>query len=118
MTRTYKTMTLLGLAALAAGLLGAAQPATAAGLTHPAAFTRATIADHDDYRVSGDRDNRRNFQREQQNRRDQILRRQEEFRREQEIRRAELRRQQERRHDDRRDFRRDDRHTDDSRDNR
>ena len=108
MTVTHKTMT-FGLAALAAGLLGAAQPATAAGLTHVAAFTRtAVIADHDDWN-NGDRDTRRDFQRQQDFRRDQILRRQEEFRREQEIRReeirrAELRREQDRRHDDRRDF--------------
>ncbi len=121
MTTQTKILTILGLAALAAGLLGTAQPATAAGLTHPAAFTRtAAIADHDDWNNrdwnNGDRDNRRDFQRERQIRRDQILRRQEEFRREQEIRREEERRREEfRRHDDRRDFRGNDR---DFRDNR
>ena len=120
MTTQTKTLTILGLAALAAGLFGTAQPATAAGLTHPAAFTRtAVIADHGDW-TNDDRDNRRDFQREQDFRRDQILRRQEEFRREQEIRREEirreeLRREQDRRHDDRRDFQGDGR---DFRDNR
>ena len=115
MTVTHKTMTLFGLAALAAGLLGTARPATAAGLTHaPAAFTRAAVADHDDWnngdRDNGNRDNRRDFQRQQDFRRDQILRRQEEFRREQEIRRQEERRREEfRRHDDRRDFQGDNR---------
>ena len=116
MTTQTKTLTILGLAALAAGLFGAAQPATAAGLTHPAAFTRtAAVADHDDWN-NGDRDNRRDFQREQDFRRDQILRRQEEFRREQEIRREEERRREEfRRHEERRDFHNGDR---DFRDNR
>lgn len=103
MTTQIKTLTVLGLAALAAGFFGTAQPAAAAGLTHPLAFTR-TLADHDDW--SRDRDNRRDFGREQQFRRDQILRRQEEFRREQAIRREEERRRDERRrHNDRRDFR-------------
>ncbi len=102
MTTPAKTLTILGLAALAAGLLGTAKPAAAAGLTHPSAFTR-TVADHDDW--NRDRDNRRDFQRPPDFRRDQILRRQEAFRREQEIRRAEERRREEfRRHDDRRDF--------------
>ncbi len=41
--------TLFGLAALAAGLLAAVQPVSAAGLTHPASLTR-TVADHDDSR--------------------------------------------------------------------
>ena len=119
MTTQTKTLTILGLAALAVGLFGTARPAAAAGLTHTAAFTRtAVIADYDDWnsrdRNNGDRDDRRDFQREQQFRRDQILRRQAEFRREQEIRREEerrreeFRREQDRRHDDRRDFRGDD----------
>ncbi len=109
MTTQTKTLTILGLAVLAAGFFSTAQPATAAGLSHPAVFTHAiTVADHDDW----DRDHRRNFEREQQFRRDQILRRQEEFRRQQEIRRQEERRREEfRRHEDRRDFRFDeDRH--------
>ena len=94
MTTPIKTLTILGLATLAAGFFGTAQPASAAGLTHAPAFTRtATVADHDDW-DHRDRDNRRSFEREQQFRRDQILRRQEEFRREQEIRREEERRRE------------------------
>lgn len=120
MNTQRKTFNILGfgIAALAAGLIGAAQPASAAGLTHPRAFTRTTaIADHDDRnnrdRDSRDRDNRRDFQRQQDFRRDQALRRQAEFRREQEVRRAEERRREDfRRHDDRRDYRNNGRHED------
>ena len=115
MTTQTKTLSILGLAALAAGLLGTAQPALAAGLAHPMTFTRtATLADHDDWN-NRDRDNRsndrRDFRREQEARREFAIRREQEFRRQEEFRR-----EQERRHDGNRDFRSDNRHDDGSRD--
>ena len=107
MTTQIKTLSILGLAALAAGLLNAVQPASAAGLTHPAAFTRtAAIADHNDWN-SRSRDNDRRdaiLRRQEEFRREQAIRREEEIRREQQIRREEARRHDDRHHDDRRDF--------------
>ena len=121
MTVQYKTMTLFGLAALAAGPLGTASPA-AAGLPHPAALIRtAAVADHNDWN-NGDHYNwnngdRRDFGRQQDLRRDQILRRQEE-RRQEERRQEERRREEFRRHEDHRDFRGNDRFDGDRHDDR
>ena len=125
MTAQHRTLTLFGLAALAAGLLGTAKPAAAFGLTHPAAFTRTAIADHDgDWNRDSDyrRDERRREEFRQEKTRQEETR-QAEFRRQQE-RREEERRREEWQHDHRQDFRDGDRHQDigdwhnDNRDNR
>ena len=105
MNTRRKTLNILGfgIAALAAGLIGTAQPAFAAGLTHPMQIGQQTARDYDGShydsgRYNGDRyDGGRyngDYRREQEFRRQQKFRRQEEIRQEraQEIRREERRR--------------------------
>ena len=109
-----KTLSILGvgIAALAAGIIGTAQPASAAGLAHPTQIGQTLVADHDggfwqaaDY----DSDHRRDERRREEFRQEQF--RQAEFRRQQEIRREEERRREERQRDHR-DYRANDRHDD------
>ncbi|MGI4788709.1 MAG: hypothetical protein ACRYFS_07645 [Janthinobacterium lividum] len=97
MNTQRKTLNIVGfgIAALAAALIGTAQPASAAGLAHPMRIGQQTTAvrDYDGDRYDGDHG--RDGRREREFRREQEIR----LARDQEIRREEWR------HDRRQDFR-------------
>ena len=88
MTTTHKTLSILGIAVLAAEMFGAVKPAAASGLTHTLQIGQKTVvADHD-----ANWNDQNSFRRDE---RRQEEFRQAEFRRQQEIRRQEERRREE-----------------------
>jgi hypothetical protein len=101
MTQTHKTLSIFGIAVLAAGLFGAVKPASAAGLARPAQIGQTFVGDYAGFQiVFGDRggDHRWDERRQEEFRHA-------EFRRQQEIRRIEERRHEEWQRDHWQDFR-------------